>query len=167
MEIQDIGIFVRYCHSIRNRTLAVVKEIPPDKIEWKPNSSAFSFGDIIRHMASLQRYMFAETIQGNESLYPGHASDLANGYEEVRNFLDRTFTESMEIISEMSTNELLEKCKTPAGIQISVWKWLRAMIEHEIHHRGQIYTYLRLIEAKSPPIYGLTSEEVYERSKKS
>jgi uncharacterized damage-inducible protein DinB len=38
------------------------------------------------------------------------------------------------------------------------------MIEHEIHHRGQIYTYLALMEAPSPPLYGLTSEQVRERS---
>ena len=53
---------------------------------------------------------------------------------------------------------------TPAGAEITVWKWLRSMIEHEIHHRGQIYTYLHLLEQESPPLYGLTSEQVKENS---
>jgi uncharacterized damage-inducible protein DinB len=44
-----------------------------------------------------------------------------------------------------------------------VWKWLRAMVEHEIHHRGQIYIYLSMIDVSTSPIYGLTSEEVFER----
>jgi len=48
-----------------------------------------------------------------------------------------------------------------------VWKWLRSMVEHEIHHRGQIYIYLSLLETPAPPIYGLTSEQVYERSIRS
>jgi uncharacterized damage-inducible protein DinB len=38
------------------------------------------------------------------------------------------------------------------------------MIEHEIHHRGQIYIYLSLLDAPNPPLYGLTSEQVQERS---
>lgn len=40
------------------------------------------------------------------------------------------------------------------------WKWLRLMPEHEIHHRGQIYALLGLLDVPAPPLYGLTSEEV-------
>ena len=38
------------------------------------------------------------------------------------------------------------------------------MVEHEIHHRGQIYMYLGILGIETPPIYGLTSEEVRARS---
>ncbi len=37
------------------------------------------------------------------------------------------------------------------------------MAEHEIHHRGQLYMYLGMLGVETPPIYGLTSEEVAER----
>jgi uncharacterized damage-inducible protein DinB len=47
---------------------------------------------------------------------------------------------------------------------ITVWKWLRSMTEHEIHHRGQIYLYLGILGVPTPPLYGLTSEEVRARS---
>lgn len=43
-------------------------------------------------------------------------------------------------------------------------KWLRAMIEHEAHHRGQLYLMLRLIGVSPPPLFGLTSEQVRARS---
>jgi hypothetical protein len=55
-------------------------------------------------------------------------------------------------------------CSAADGASIKVWKWLRSMIEHEIHHRGQIYIYLSLLETPGPPLYGLTSEQVQERS---
>jgi uncharacterized damage-inducible protein DinB len=38
------------------------------------------------------------------------------------------------------------------------------MVEHEIHHRGQIFMYLGILGIATSPIYGLTSEEVRERS---
>ena len=47
---------------------------------------------------------------------------------------------------------------------MAVWKWLRAMVEHEVHHRGQIYMILSLLGIPTPPLYGLTSEEVRARS---
>jgi len=37
------------------------------------------------------------------------------------------------------------------------------MVEHEIHHRGQIYLYLAIQGVPTPPLYGLTSEEVAAR----
>jgi uncharacterized damage-inducible protein DinB len=38
------------------------------------------------------------------------------------------------------------------------------MVEHECHHRGQLYLMLGLWGVPAPPLYGLTSEEVRERS---
>ena len=53
--------------------------------------------------------------------------------------------------------------KSPA-LAITTWKWLRAMCEHEAHHRGQIYLMLGMLEVPTPPLFGLTSEEVRARS---
>jgi uncharacterized damage-inducible protein DinB len=38
------------------------------------------------------------------------------------------------------------------------------MVEHEVHHRGQIYLMLNLLQVPTPPIFGLTEEEVHARS---
>jgi uncharacterized damage-inducible protein DinB len=38
------------------------------------------------------------------------------------------------------------------------------MIEHEIHHRGQIYLMLGILGVPTPPIYGLTEEQVHAAS---
>jgi len=40
------------------------------------------------------------------------------------------------------------------------------MVEHEIHHRGQLYTYLGLLGVPTPPLYGLTAEQAAERGAK-
>jgi uncharacterized damage-inducible protein DinB len=37
--------------------------------------------------------------------------------------------------------------------------------EHECHHRGQIYLYLGMLGVPTPPLYGLTSEQVRAVSK--
>jgi uncharacterized damage-inducible protein DinB len=108
--------------------------------------------------------MFVETIQGKPSRYAGCGRELADGYDAVIAFMARLQRESREIIAGLSTADLERKCKTPEGTPITVWKWLRAMVEHEIHHRGQIYMYLAMLDVPTPPLYGLTSEQVRERS---
>ena len=49
-----------------------------------------------------------------------------------------------------------------ALVAMGVTTW--AMVEHEAHHRGQIYLMLNMLEVPTPPLYGLTSEEVRARS---
>jgi len=164
MEINDVQSFLAYYERIRERTLRVIKCIPIDKIEWTFKEGKFTFGDLLRHIAALERYMFAENFRGKPSSYPGHDSALAEGYENIIAFMGRMHAETCEIISKLSTDDLQKKCLTPGGAEITVWKWMRSMIEHEIHHRAQIYTYLALLGVETPPLYGLTSEEVHERS---
>ena len=108
--------------------------------------------------------MYGETVQGKPSAYAGCGKDLADGYDEVIAFMERMNAESIQIFEQLSDEDLTSKCVTPAGTRITVWKWLRAMVEHEVHHRGQIYTMLSMIGVEAPPLYGLTSEEVQVRS---
>lgn len=164
MEITSIKSFLQYYERIRQRTLRVINYIPPEKIEWRYKEGKFTFGDLIRHLAAIERYMFAENARLQPSRYPGHGRELADGYENILNFMHRMHQETIEILSRLSNADLNKKCITPNGTPITVWKWLRAMVEHEIHHRGQIYLYLTMLDIETPPLYGLTSEEVFERS---
>ncbi len=156
--------FIDYYEKIRTRTLRVVACIPPEKFDWSYQQGKFTFADIIRHLATIERDMYGENAQLKPSRYPGHGKDLADGPEQVLEFFNRLHRESMEIFGRLTDADLERKCVTPGGAPITVWKWLRAMVEHEIHHRAQIYVYLGMLEIPTPPIYGLTSEEVKARS---
>ena len=164
MRILEIEPFLAYFEGFRGRTLRVADRIPADRIEWAYREDKFTFGDLLRHLGAIERYMFTENACGRPSRYPGHSADLAAGYDAVRSFLDRMHVESVELLSRLRPADLTKKCVTPAGIEITVWKWLRAMVEHEAHHRGQLYLYLAMLGIEAPPLYGLTEEEVLERS---
>ncbi len=164
MEIGSVEAFLAYYRRIRQRTMRVVRCIPPERIEWTYRSGKWTLGDLVRHLGALERQMFAENVQGKPSRYSGCGPELAQGYEAVVAFLERTHAETLEILSSLSEEDLQVKCTTPGGAEITVWKWLRAMVEHEIHHRGQIYLYLGMLDIPTPSLYGLTAEEVEERS---
>lgn len=162
--MQNHREFLDYYEKVRQRTLKVIGCIPQDKFDWTYREGKFSFADVIRHIATIERYMYAENAQFKPSTYPGHARELADGPENVLAFLDRMHRESMDIFGRLTDDDLQKKTITPGGTPITLWKWLRAMVEHEIHHRAQMYVYLGMLGIKTPPIYGLTSEEVRERS---
>lgn len=156
--------FLEYWPSIRKRTLRVAGCIPADTLEWRPSPTQWSFGDLLRHLGGIERGMYAETVSGRSSAYPGHGVEFGQTLEEVVAYLGRCHAESMAIFAALTPEQWEGKCQTPAGTPITTWKWLRAMVEHEAHHRGQIYMMLGILGVKTPPIYGLTEEEVKARS---
>ncbi|HKY06392.1 MAG TPA: DinB family protein [Blastocatellia bacterium] len=164
METTTVESFLDYYERIRERTMRVIGCIPPERIEWTWREGRFTFGDLIRHLATIERFMYAENVMMRPSRYPGHGRELADGYDEVLAFINRLHEQSMHIFRSLSDDDLYRRCITPGGASVPVWKWLRAMVEHEAHHRGQIYLYLSMIDVPTPPLYGLTSEEVFERS---
>ena len=165
MEVTSVAPFLDYWQKVRGRTVRVVDCIPEDRVEWTWQAGKFTLGDVVRHLAAIERYMYAENAARRPSRYPGHGRELAEGLPAVRAFLDRCHAETVEILRGLSDADLREKCVTPGGASLAVGKWLRLMVEHEIHHRGQLYLGLGLLGVPTPPIYGLTSEEVRERSR--
>ena len=164
MEIRDLSTFLDYLASVHGRTRRVIACIPKSDIDWSPTPKQFTFADIIRHLAGIERWMYGETVQGRPSLYASHGKELADGHEAVLAYYDRLHEESRTIFASLTDAQLAGKCVTPARTPITTWKWLRAMLEHEAHHRGQIYLMLGMRGVTTPPIYGLTSEEVAARA---
>jgi uncharacterized damage-inducible protein DinB len=155
---------IDYLARVRERTMRVVASVPSDKVDWTYKAGKFTLGDLMRHIASIERWMFAENAMRRPSIYPGHGRELAGDYDEIVAYMKRMHDESMAIFSSLTEADFEAKCMTPGGAELRVGKWLRLMIEHEIHHRGQLYLYLSLLDVETPPLYGLTEEQVRERS---
>ncbi len=164
MEIHTVHEFLGYFERVRERTKRVVACIPEDRLEWTPGGDCFTSGNLVRHIAGTERWMWAENVRGLPSRYPGHGPELASGLAAVTEYMDRLHREAMEIFRSLEPEDLQKKCPAVGGVDLRIWKWLRAMVEHEIHHRGQLYTVLRLAGVETPSLYGLTESEVLERS---
>ena len=164
MIIADADSFVRYFDRVRGRTRKVVACIPEDRLEWTPRPGAFTLADIVRHLAGAERWMWAENVQGRPSRYPGCGPEVAAGHESAAGYMDALHQDAIEIFAGLTAEQLERRCPTPGGVTLPTWKWLRAMVEHEVHHRGQLYTMLGLLDVETPPLYGLTERQVFDNS---
>ena len=78
MEIRSVAQFLDYWDSFRGRTRRVIDCIPPARIEWTHQPGKFTLGDLVRHLATIERYMYAETVSGRASV-PG-SDGLPSGH---------------------------------------------------------------------------------------
>jgi hypothetical protein len=67
----DIPSFIAHWRKAHICTVQVLDALAPEDSLWAKAAAAFSFGDLFRHLAGLDRFMVAENVQGRPSHYPG------------------------------------------------------------------------------------------------
>jgi len=164
MEVRSMDSFLPYFESVRERTMRVLRVVPPHRLEWRHAPGVFSPGDLARHIAAVERWTFAENVVGRPSRYPGCGTDLAQGLDGVIEFMERMHAETIGILKDLTPEDLERKGTSPQGVPVTAWKLLRAMVEHEAHHRGEMYVYLALLGVERPPLYGVTESELKRSS---
>lgn len=164
MEINSTAAFIKYYERTREVTNQVIGVIPREKLDWSYAPGKFTLGDLIRHIAAIERYVFMEIIQGHKPAYRGCGKSLADGYENVLVYFHEMHRQSIEILSKFSDNGLQKKIRTLDGRETTVAKFLRALIVHEIHHRGAMCIYLNLLQVSTPPVIGLSEKQVIQLS---
>jgi uncharacterized damage-inducible protein DinB len=65
MEINSITSFLSYYDKIREGTNQIIQVIPKDKMDWTYKSEKFTIADVVRHIAAIERNVFAELVLGN------------------------------------------------------------------------------------------------------
>jgi len=98
MQITDISQFIDYYQSVRTRTRRLLPLVPPEQWEWTYQPGKFTIGDLVRHMATIERFLYVETLFGRPSQYTGCGPELANGYEATIAFFDRCHAETLDML---------------------------------------------------------------------
>src|SRR5215470_13720588 len=106
---------ISHVQRMHERTARVARLIPPAAIEHSFGRGRFTPGDLVRHVAGINRHMFIETAAGRPNRYPGHLEALASGLDVVLEYHRRLHEESMEILRSFTAADLHRKCQTPAG----------------------------------------------------
>lgn len=156
--------FTRYWQRVRGRTFRLFDLVTEDRLDWSPGADAMTVGDVFRHLAVTERWLFVEVARGGASRYRTHGPELGRSRDAIAQLMAALHAESVAILEGFDPGDWTRDVVTPAAAAMPAWKWLRAMVEHEAHHRGQLYLMLRLAGVATPPIFGLSAEQVVARS---
>ena len=111
----ELDEFLHNLERVRERTRRVAACIPADRVEWTYKAGAFTLGDLVRHIAVTERFIWAETVHNRPVAYVSHGRELADGRDAVLAFFDRLHEESLAQFRALTPAMLGEKCVTPAG----------------------------------------------------
>ncbi|MDX1520501.1 MAG: DinB family protein, partial [Anaerolineae bacterium] len=130
--IESLAEFIKYFDGIRGRTLKYLAVLPPEQIDWSPAEGEMTCGDLIRHVAAAER-MFVGVVVDGKWHYLGHGREVAPTLAAALDHLNAIHAEAMTRLGQANDSLLTRPRPTLADFEIKAWRFLMAMIEHEVH----------------------------------
>ncbi len=154
-ELEEI---ISWWDRVYARTLEVAQAVPAEWLDWRPTPEEFSPADLIRHLASTELMNLARLGSGKLA-YGGHGPEHGRTKAEVIAYLEECHAQAVALLRQRGESGLSHPVPTNQG-SIAGWRVLVGMLEHEIHHRSQLCSYLSRLGISPPPLYGLYVEEL-------
>lgn len=158
--ITDIEEFIKAFHGQRRRTQWVVDAIPAERASWRPWQKERSPNEIIRLIAAGHMMYATAFAKDSWEVEPYEKPDAS--WEESVEYFQMKTEEALDLLRPLSNSILKQKRQRPDGDQLptSAWRLLLAMLEHEIHYRSMLNTYLMLMNIRQPSLGGMSIEAV-------
>ena len=147
-------------------TKKMLEKVPMDKKDWKPHEKSMSLGRLATHIT--------ETLKWVSSIY--HIDDFdfmkdfdfkqhqATTQEELLELFQTHLDKAISDLTAMTDEDFDKIWTVRRGEQVMMQLPKKAAIRgwafsHQIHHRGQLSVYLRLLDVPVPGMYGPSADE--------
>lgn len=144
-------------------TRRVLERVREDKYEWAPHEKSTQAGRLASHIAEMVAWGVATLNQDTLNL-AGHQPFNAASQSELLEVFDRNVEEFRKALEGTDDDKFMQSwslMKERAVLmimpKIAVIRTL--ILNHIIHHRGQLSVYLRLTGTPVPAIYGPSADE--------
>lgn len=150
-------------------TRKTLERVPEDKPDWKPHDTSMPISRLAGHIAEMVGFG-AMTFQGDSFDFappggkPTMQPTVMTSRKQLLEIFDKNVANTRAAVSKASDEDLQKVWTLMNGgktffamPRITV---LRSMIlNHIIHHRGQLSVYLRMNKVPVPSIYGPSGDE--------
>lgn len=142
-----------------------LERIPADKFDWKPHEKSMTCGKLAVHIAEMFNWT-AVTLQQPEldfSKFDYKPVEPATT-EELVEYLDKSVAEAIDVLRNTTDDVFMENWTMRNGETVyftlpKVAVMRSFVMNHIVHHRGQLSVYLRLNDIAVPSIYGPSADE--------
>jgi uncharacterized damage-inducible protein DinB len=146
-------------------TRSCLERIPADKFHWAPHEKSMPMGRLASHVAEM--FGWTEQVCNDDVL------DFSNfdykPFEPQTNddllaFFDEHIAKARAILEQTSDEKFMKEWTMRNGETVyftmpKVAVMRGVVINHIVHHRGQLTVYLRLNDIPVPSIYGPSADE--------
>ena len=162
MGIKD-GLLAEFDHEMAT-TRKLLERVPDDKLAWKPHAKSMSLVELATHVATLPAWG-AVTLKESEIDFGGQPPNTAaTSRADLLARFDNNVSETRSALTSRSDAEMMAPWSLKQNGQklftmpkATVWRGF--VLNHLVHHRGQLSVYLRLNDVPVPAMYGPSADE--------
>jgi uncharacterized damage-inducible protein DinB len=148
-------------------TRRILERVPEADFAWKPHDKSFSLGQLAAHIANLPTWLgatFDQTeLDGAQIPDGGRPTVPASRAELLKRFDENVKAGRSKLEAQTDPAMLVPWTFKNAGQAVFTMPRVAVVrsfvMNHIIHHRGQLTVYLRLRNVPLPSIYGPTADE--------
>ncbi|MBN2318691.1 MAG: DinB family protein [Acidobacteria bacterium] len=145
-------------------TRRVMERLKEDKYNWAPHEKSMKAGRLASHIAEMTVWGTISITQDSLDLAGGHQPFNASSRAELLAAFDKNVEECRKAIEGASDETLMQSWSLMnEGNTIMTLPKITVIrsfvLNHIIHHRGQLSVYLRLTDTAVPSIYGPSADE--------
>lgn len=148
-------------------TRSLLERVPEDRAGFRPHEKSTALGELAVHIANLvglgPMAVFQTEVDMNPPGGPGFTPPAFTTTAALLELFDANMEKARDAIAGASDEELMVPWTLKSGgnaiFTLPRAGVLRTMVmNHVIHHRGQLSVYLRLNDVPLPSIYGPTAD---------
>jgi uncharacterized damage-inducible protein DinB len=146
-------------------TRRMLERLPEDKLEWKPDPKSMSMGRLAGHIAEMPGWG-AMTLTTDELDFAkgGYQPTIATSKAHALQVLEANASATRAAIAAASDADFMKPWSLRQGEQIFLTMpkiaVIRGMVmNHTIHHRGQLSVYYRMNGVPIPSLYGPSADD--------
>ena len=156
MTLQEF--FLRQKQAVRARSREIFALLRPQHMDWKPEKNALSASEMLRHLWTSEEGVRRCALEGDFTYFDiripqGLAAVMGSpgSLEDELKHIERAHQDTLTQIAGAPAALFDEERANPAiGYRRKVAVILFGMNEHEVHHRAQLMTYLRMLGTPAP-----------------
>jgi len=157
------SLLPEYDHEIAT-TRKLLERLPDDKLSWKPHARSMSLGGLATHLANIPNWTVSILDQTAFDLAdaPPNLTELSSR-ADILALLDASSRKNRSLLDKTDAEYLARWTLKQGGREMFTLPRLAALrsfvLNHIVHHRGQLSVYLRLNDIPVPAIYGPSADE--------
>jgi uncharacterized damage-inducible protein DinB len=149
-------------------TRTCMEHVPDAQLAFKPHAKSFSAGDLVTHLAEIPMWGVVTFAQDEFDLQPpgGPAyerPELKTVADALARFDEKTAAMKAALVATSDEAMMVPWTLLKSGQRMMTMPRIAVyrsfIINHLIHHRGQLSVYLRLMDVAVPSIYGPSADE--------
>jgi uncharacterized damage-inducible protein DinB len=142
-------------------TKKVIAAVPERQLDFKLGDKGRTMREITWHLIASEAW-FADGIASGNFASPEAAIPEGGSASAMAAFYNKEMPAKLAKLKQLSGEELAQIVNFFGVMQVPNVMLLGFLNNHSIHHRGQLSTYLRAVNAHVPSIYGGSADEPFQ-----